>query len=69
MKAWLFADDDAKGTAFGFHIVFSFPEATQMSENNAHEVVRGAEREYPDWEWRIVKIPNNQIFVVEGTKK
>jgi hypothetical protein len=68
MKAWLHAQDQGKPVVFGYQIVFSRNEAAEMKENNAHEVMRGAERGYPDYVWEMVKVPGN-LFVVEGTKK
>jgi hypothetical protein len=40
-----------------------------MTENNAHEVMRAAEDAYREYSWEMVKIPDTNLFVVEGTKK
>ena len=50
-------------------IVFDRKQATEMLENNAHKVMRGAERDHPDYTWEMVKVPSSNSFVVEGTKK
>jgi hypothetical protein len=55
MKAWLHAEDHARQSAFPYHIVFSRQQAAEMTENNAHEVMRGAERDYPEYTWELVK--------------
>ena len=69
MKAWLFAGDHARQTSFPDMIVFDRKQASEMREYNAHEVMRGAERDYPDYTWEMVKVPSRDLFVVEGTKK
>jgi len=67
MKAWLHAEDSAKQSAFQFQIVSNRKQAAEMTENNAHEVMRGAEREYPEYAWEMIKIPGGNVLVVEGT--
>jgi hypothetical protein len=69
MKAWLHAEGFGKETAFPYHIVFSRQEAAEMVEHDAHEVMRGAERDHPKYKWEMVKLPNGNLFVVEGTEK
>jgi len=69
MKAWLFAEGHARQSSFPDMIVFDRKQAAEMIENNAHEVIRGAERDYPDYTWKMVKVPSGNLFVVEGTKK
>jgi hypothetical protein len=70
MKAWLHAEDHARQIAFQYQIVFDRQQAAEMTENNAHEVMRGAERDYPEYTWEIVKVSaGRNVFVVEGTQK
>jgi hypothetical protein len=68
MKAWLHAQDQAKPLVFGYRQVFNRTEAAEMTENNAHEVMRGAEDSYPEYRWEMVKVSGN-LFIVEGTQK
>jgi hypothetical protein len=70
MKAWLSAEASAKPIAFRYQIVFIRDEAAEMTENNAHEVMRGAERDYAGYTWKMIKVADDRnLFVVEGTKK
>ena len=69
MKAWLHAEGLGKQAAFPYHIVFNREEAAKMVEHDAHEVMRGAERDYPKYRWELVKLLNGDLFVVEGTEK
>jgi hypothetical protein len=69
MKAWLNAEDHGSPTAGGFQLVFDRKAAAEMKENSAHEIMRAAERAYPDYSWEIVRIPSSNFFVVEGTQK
>ncbi len=70
MKAWLYPEGLAKKSAFGYEMVFDRRKAAELTENNAHEVMRAAERDYPKYSWASVKIQDGRnLYVVEGTKK
>lgn len=69
MKAWLYAQDRARQNTFQFQIVFDRNQAIEMAENNAHEVMRGAEGQYPEYQWELVKVSDIGLFIVEGTRK
>jgi len=69
MKAWMFAEDAATPVGFPIKIVYRREEAAELAENNAHEVMRAAETNFPDYNWEMVKVPNRNAFVVEGNKK
>jgi hypothetical protein len=69
MKAWLHAQNQAKPDRFGYGLVFSRAEAAEMTEHDAHEVMRGAELDHSGYSWKMVNVPGGDLFVVEGTKK
>lgn len=69
MDAWIQAQDNATPGAFAFRIVFNLQEASRMRENNAHEAMRGAEREYPAYAWTMVRTDARDTFLVQGEKK
>ena len=69
MKAWLYAEDHAKSIKFPYRIVFERNQAVEMTENNAHEVMRGAEGQNPEYTWELVKVHGRNMYVVEGTRK
>lgn len=69
MKAWLHAQDRAESVAGEYRIVFSRNEAIEMTEHDAHELMRAAENSFPEYSWKMMKIPSSGLFIVEGTKK
>jgi hypothetical protein len=73
MKAWLHVlrgrNWREPKSPLRFHIVFDRQEAIEIRCNEANEVIRGAEREYPDYLWEKVKVSDMNGYVVEGTKK
>lgn len=69
MKAWMFAEDAATPPGFPIKMVYRREEAVELAENNAHEVMRAAEINFPAYRWAMVKLPNSNAFVVEGDKK
>jgi hypothetical protein len=69
MKAWLFAEGLSEQTAFAYHLVFSRPQAAELTEHDAHEVIRGAERDFPGYRWTMVNVPGSAFFLVEGDEK
>jgi len=73
MKAWLHAEGLGEQTQirFSYHLVFSKQQAAELTEHDAHEVMRGAERDFPEYRWMMVNVPGSAFFLVEGvgTKK
>jgi hypothetical protein len=69
MQAWLYAERLSEQTAFTHRIVFSRLQASELTEHDAHEVVRAAERDFPEHKWRMVNIPGSAFFFVEGDQK
>jgi hypothetical protein len=70
MKAWLFAQDRARQATFGYQPVFKRSEASEMSEHDAHELMRAAEDAYRDYTWSVERVGiTSDLFVVEGTLK
>jgi hypothetical protein len=67
-KAWLFADNQGKDIEGGWQIVSSRAEAAPMTNGNAHNIMRHAEKRYPNYRWKLIGIGNN-LFIVEGTEK
>jgi|SRR5580692_6086288 hypothetical protein len=77
MKAWLFAERLYERTAFTSRIVYTGLQASELTEHDAHEVMRGAERTFQntDGQWstlsgapfflpyyaEISRIPANRI--------
>jgi hypothetical protein len=62
MKAWLHAENRARESAFPFHIVFNRHEAIELTENNAHEVLRAAESSFSNYRWEMVKL-RDSIYI------
>ena len=69
MKAWLYAERLSEQTAFTCRIVFSRLQAAELTEHDAHEVMRGAERDFPEYKWVMVNLPGSAFFLVEGDEK
>ena len=69
MKAWINAQIHAAPIRFGFKIVFNHAAAAEMTENNAQETLRAAEKEYRDYAWKLAPVPGKDLFVVEGDLK
>ena len=69
MDVWLQTEGAAKRQAFGFRFVFSPQQATPMSQNNAREAMRGANRDYPDYVWEMVSGFKSDEFVLHGRQK
>jgi hypothetical protein len=68
MKAWLYAQDRAGQSLVPIQIVFNRNQAIEMTENNAHEMMRAAESTHPQYTWGMVGVGCN-LFIVEGTEK
>jgi hypothetical protein len=69
MKAWLYAERLSEQTAFTHRLVFSRLQATELTEYDAHEVMRHAERDFPEYRWTMVNLPGSAFFWVEGDQK
>jgi hypothetical protein len=69
MKAWLFAEDFARPSPCPYQIVLDRLQAAAMSGNNARQVMRGAERDHPQYAWAMIKVSDGNVFLVEGTRK
>jgi hypothetical protein len=69
MKAWLYAERLSEQAAFTYHLVFSRPQAVELTEYDAHEAMRGAERDFPEYKWTMVNLPGSAFFLVEGGEK
>ena len=41
----------------------------KVTENNAHEIMLGAERDYTEYAREMVKVSDRNVLVVEGTLK
>jgi hypothetical protein len=64
-KAWLYVPDRGTQIEGGYTIVYEQSKAVEMSENNAREVMKAAQKGYPEYTWEV--IPSGNQFVVEGT--
>lgn len=69
MKAWLYAERLSEQTAFAYRIVSSRLQASELTEHDAHEVMRRAERDLPEYRWIMVNVPGSAFFWVEGDEK
>ena len=49
-------------------MVFNRVEAAEMTNGDAQQIMRAAEKGYPNYSWELIGIGNN-LFVVEGTEK
>jgi hypothetical protein len=56
-------------TAFTCRIVFTSLQASELTEHDAQEVMRGAERDSPEYRWTMVNVPGSTFFLVEGDEK
>jgi hypothetical protein len=52
-----------------YELVFVRQHAVELTEYDAHEILRGAEYDYPEYRWTMVNIPGSAFFLVEGDKK
>jgi hypothetical protein len=68
MDAWIKAESRAALVKFTFRIVFNVREASSMKEANAHEAMKGARREYPEYGWHLVPSSTPGEFILQGTK-
>jgi hypothetical protein len=70
MKSWVHADNNATQSKFTYSLVFSREQAAEMTEHDAHEVMRAAETGSPEYVWEMVRVSDaRNLFVVEGTEK
>ena len=69
MKSWLHVADRGNAITGEFRLVFDPNQAVEMTENNAHELMRRAQVVAPEYTWEMVRIPSSNLFVVEGTRK
>jgi hypothetical protein len=69
MNAWIQAQNSAMDEKFAFCIVFTALEATSMIESNAREAMKGAIREYGDYNWMLIPSLTAGEFVVQGSRK
>jgi len=67
-KSWLFAERQARPIHGEYRLVFTRQEAAEMSNGDAQQLVRAAEREYPTSTWEMIEVGTNS-FIVEGTPK
>jgi hypothetical protein len=65
MNVWLNAESDAELETFQLRVVYAPIEASQMREANAREALKGALREFPEFEWSIVPLSGDK-FLVQG---
>ena len=66
-KAWLNAPYHGENIAGEFQIVFDRSLAAEMSNGNAQQIMRAAEKGYRDYLWEV--LPSGNFFIVEGTRK
>lgn len=70
MKAWLNVGTVGETkSSLPHELVFIRQHAVELTEYDAHELLRGAERDYPEYRWTMVNIPGSAFFLVEGDKK
>jgi hypothetical protein len=56
-------------TAFTCRTVFTSLQASELTEHDAQEVMRGAERDFPEYRWMLVNVPGSAFFLVEGEEE
>jgi hypothetical protein len=62
MKAWLYAERLSEQTAFTCRLVFTSLQASKLTEHDAQEVMRGAERDFPEYRWMLVNVPGSALL-------
>lgn len=68
MYAWIKAEDDAVPVSGPYGIVLDPKEASNMSEANAREILKYANRDFPEYRWDVVPGSTTVEFLVQGLR-
>jgi len=69
MTVWIKAQDDAVPESGSYHVVLSSQDASSMSHSNALEILKWANRDFPEYDWSVVPSSTHAKYLVQGTSK